>query len=74
MLNIGIQKKFQIDIYAYMNIQYCMNYVHTHAHTWITHLHHTMIPWILVTFPDLMTTSSDEDIPSLEEEIGYGSP
>ena len=28
---IALQKKFWIDIYAYMNIQYCINYVHTYA-------------------------------------------
>ena len=43
---IGVWKKFHTDIYAYMNTHYCMNYVHTHAHIWITHLHHTMTPWI----------------------------
>ena len=37
-------EKFQIDINAYMNIHYLMDYVHTHAHIWITHLHHAMTP------------------------------
>ena len=39
---------------------------------WIIHRHPTTTPWILVTFPslDLMTTSSDEDIPALDD-IGY---
>ena len=46
-LDYGLWKKFQIDIYAYMNIHFCMDYAHTHAHIWITHLHHhTMTPWI----------------------------
>ena len=56
-----------------MNIQYHMDYVHTHAHIWITQPHCTMIPWILSDiseFHDLMTTSSDEDIPALDE-VGY---
>ena len=46
MMNIGMQKKFLIDIYVYMNIHYHMDYVHTCAHIWITQPHHTMIPWI----------------------------
>ena len=29
------------------------DYAHTHAHIWITHLHHTMTPWISVTFLSL---------------------
>ena len=37
----------------YMNIQYIKNCVNTPAHIWIIHIHHTMIPWILVTFPSL---------------------
>ena len=45
-MTIGLWKKFQIDIYAFMNTQYYMNCVHTHAHIWITHPHHTVIPWI----------------------------
>ena len=28
-------------------------FVHTHAHIWITHLHHTTTPWTWVTFPSL---------------------
>ena len=66
-------QKFLIDIYVYINIHYCMDYVHTHAQIWITQPHHTMIPWIWMTFlsfEDLMTTSSKEDIPALDE-VGY---
>ena len=50
-----------------------MNYVHTHAHIWITHLYHTMTPWILCDiseFEDLMTTSNDKDIPA-RNDAGY---
>ena len=50
-----------------------MNCAHTYAHIWIIHLHHTMTPWISVTFfefEDLMTTCSDEDVPALDN-IGY---
>ena len=58
-------------MYLYVNIQYHRNYVHTHVHIWITHLHHTTTPLILVTFPSLkMTTSGDEDIPALDN-VGY---
>ena len=42
-----------IDICAYMNIPHFISSVHTHVHTWIIHLHHTMTPLISVTFLNL---------------------
>ena len=71
---IKLPKKSQIDICVYMNIYYLIFYVHTHANIWIILLHHTPTHWIsndISEFKDLMTTSSDEDIPSLDDEIGY---
>ena len=41
-----MEEILDIDIYAFMNTQYHMNCVHTHAHIWITYLHHTITPWI----------------------------
>ena len=56
-----------------MNICYHMDYVRTCVHIWITTPHHNMIHWILSDiseFEDLMTTSSNEDIPALKD-VGY---
>ena len=72
MMNIGILKRFLTDHYAYMNIHYQMDYAHTHAHMWITRLHptsETMDLSDISKFKDLMNTSSDEDIPVLEDSI-----
>ena len=73
MMTTGIQKKFQTDICDYMNIQYHMNCAHTHAHIWIIHYHttNTLDLSDISEYEDLMTTSSDEDIPALDEDIEY---
>ena len=46
MMNIGIWKKFLIDIYVSMNIHHHMDNVHIHVHIQITKHHHTMTHWI----------------------------
>ena len=56
-----------------MNIHYHMEYVHSYAHIEIMQPHHTDDTLDLSDiskFEDLMTTSSNEGIPALDE-VGY---
>ena len=72
MTTIGLLRKSQIDICVYTNTHYLICYVHTHVHIWIILLHHTHDTLDLSDiseFEDLMTTSSDDDIPGLDDEI-----
>ena len=67
-MNIGIWKKFLLDIYVSMNIHYHMDYVHIHVHIQITKpssYYNTLDLSDISKFEDLMTTSSNEDIPAL---------
>ena len=71
-MNIGIQKKFQTDTCAYMTTQYCMNYVYIYVHIQITQpaSYYDILDLSDISkFEDPMTTSSDEDIPALEDEV-----
>ena len=70
MMNTGPLKKFLADHYVYMSIHYHMDYAHTHVHIQITRLpltYHSMDLSDISEFKDLMTTSSDEDIPALDD-------
>ena len=50
-----LQRKFQIDVCVYMNIEYHIHWVHTHVHIWIILLHPTTTHWISVTFQNSKT-------------------
>ena len=71
----GLQMKFQIDISVFMNIQYCTFPMSLPMSIYGLYLY--IIPYdtfdhsYISEFKDLMTTSSDEDIPALGDEIGY---
>ena len=52
-MDIGIWKRFLIDIYVSINIHYHTDYAHICDHIQITKLPHTMIPLIWVTSPSL---------------------
>ena len=73
-------KRFQIDTYVFMSSHNHITSVPIPAHTaWTCHIllqkmhqHHTMRWWTSVTsqnFQDVMTTTSDEDIPDLEDVL-----
>ena len=73
MTNIGLQIQFPIDVCVYMNIHNHIPYVVTHVHTWISTpalYQDTLDLSDISDFEDVMTTSSDKDIPTLEDVFG----
>ena len=70
MMNIGVLKKSLTGLYVYMNMPYHMDCAHTHAHmqtTCFLPMTETMDLSDISNFEDIMITSSDEDIPALED-------
>ena len=70
MMNIGIWRKSLIELYVFMNMPYHMDYAHTHVHMQTSSYYDTLDISDISEFEDIMTTSSDEYIPPLED-IGY---
>ena len=70
-MTIGLLKKSQIGICAYTNIPHLICSVHTLAHMDYTpSLYYDTLDLMDISeFEDLMTTSSGEDIPALDEDI-----
>ena len=71
-MNIGLLKRFLTDHCAYMNIHYHTDYAYTH----VPYADYQTPPCFKIMdlsdiseFEDLMTTSSDEDIPALEDSV-----
>ena len=73
MLTIGLQIQFWIDICASMNICNHILCVVSHVHIWkytSASYQDTLDLSDISDFEEVMTTSSDEDIPALEDMIG----
>ena len=54
-------------LYVYMNMPYCMDCAHAHANYLLPSYTNTMDLSDISDFEDIMITSSDEDIPALED-------
>ena len=73
VMNTAIWRKFQRDIYVSMNIQCNMRlcpYLCLYLDYQTSSYYNTLDLNDISEFEDLMTTSSDKDIPALED-VGY---
>ena len=70
MMNTGPLKKHLTELSVSMNMDYHMDYANTHVLMRTITLFHTWTVWILndiSDYEDNMVTSSDEEIPGMEE-------
>ena len=69
MMNTGLLKKHLKEHYVFMNMVYHMDYAHTHALTQAMKLSYmdSLDLSDISDYEDYMVTSSDEEIPRMEE-------
>ena len=70
MMNTGHQSKYLKELFAYMKMDYHSTYTNIHALMGAMTLFHTWIAWDLSDisdYEDYMVTSSDEELPGMEE-------